>query len=124
LVEGAVHDISRRKFLEAQLQQAQKMEAIGRLAGGVAHDFNNALSVMMGYSELVQLGLKPDDPLQSKLEEILKAADRAALADSLKRARPDVTMYVRLHSRLGDAARDPRDRIRTPAETLSASIHC
>jgi len=77
-VEGAVHDVSRRKLLEAQLQQSQKMEAIGRLAGGVAHDFNNALSVMMGYSELVQLGLKPDDPLQPKLEEILKAADRAA----------------------------------------------
>lgn len=68
-VEGAVHDISRRKLLEAQLQQSQKMEAIGRLAGGVAHDFNNALSVMMGYSELVQLGLKADDPLQPKNPE-------------------------------------------------------
>ncbi|HZQ68701.1 MAG TPA: PAS domain S-box protein [Terriglobales bacterium] len=77
-IEGAVHDISQRKTLEAQLRQAQKMEAVGRLAGGVAHDFNNALGVMMGYCELIQLGFPPDDPIQSRLDEILKAAHRAA----------------------------------------------
>ena len=77
-IEGAVHDISRRKLLEVQLQQAQKMEAVGRLAGGVAHDFNNALGVMMGYSELVQLEFDSQDPVHVRLEEILKAGRRAA----------------------------------------------
>ena len=77
-IEGAVHDISQRKLLEAQLQQAQKMEAVGRLAGGVAHDFNNSLGVMMGYSELVQLEFEPRNPVHGKMEEILKAGRRAA----------------------------------------------
>ncbi len=77
-IEGAVHDISQRKLLEAQLQQAQKMEAVGRLAGGVAHDFNNALGVMMGYGELVQLEFESQNPIHGKMEEILKAGRRAA----------------------------------------------
>jgi PAS domain S-box-containing protein len=77
-IEGALHDISRRKLLEEQLRQALKMEAIGRLAGGVAHDFNNALAVMMGYSELAELNLHPDDPLHKNLGEIIKAGHRAS----------------------------------------------
>jgi two-component system cell cycle sensor histidine kinase/response regulator CckA len=71
-------DITQRKALEAQLLQAQKMEAIGRLAGGVAHDFNNLLMAIMGYGELIRSSLVPDDPLFKYSDDILKATERAA----------------------------------------------
>ncbi|MGA2613270.1 MAG: PAS domain S-box protein [Spirochaetia bacterium] len=79
-----VRDISARKEaererqrLEAQLAQAQRMEAIGRLAGGVAHDFNNMLTVILGYVELIASRLLPGDPQLNDLGEIERAASRA-----------------------------------------------
>jgi hypothetical protein len=73
-----VSDISQRKRLEEQLLHAQKMEAVGRLAGGVAHDFNNMLTVISGYNRMILDELSTMDPLRGYAEEILKAADRAA----------------------------------------------
>jgi nitrogen-specific signal transduction histidine kinase len=72
-------DITARKRLEEQLAQAQKMEAVGRLAGGVAHDFNNLLTVILGSVELLLDGLEPGHPVQPNAEEIRKAAERAAM---------------------------------------------
>ena len=79
-----VSDISQRKQLEEQLLHAQKMEAVGRLAGGVAHDFNNMLTVIAGYNRMILDELSTMDPLRGYAEEILKAADRAgALTNQL-----------------------------------------
>ena len=64
--------------LERQLQQAQKMESIGRLAGGVAHDFNNVLSVIIGYSELLLNQIPPDDPVYGKIKAIYDAGSKAS----------------------------------------------
>lgn len=67
-----------REALEAQLQQAQKMESVGRLAGGVAHDFNNKLSVILGYAELLQESISPNDPVHDCIEEIIIAGRQSA----------------------------------------------
>jgi PAS domain S-box-containing protein len=74
---GYFIEITEHKNLESQFLQAQKMEAVGRLAGGVAHDFNNLLSVILGYSDLVNRELHQHDPLAHYLGEIVKASDRA-----------------------------------------------
>ena len=71
-------DVSERLLLEGQLRQAQKMEAIGRLAGGVAHDFNNLLMVIKGHTELLLNVLPPADHVTRKVEQIDRSADRAA----------------------------------------------
>jgi two-component system, cell cycle sensor histidine kinase and response regulator CckA len=76
LVFMVVLDLTEHKHLEAQLLHAQKMEAIGRLAGGVAHDFNNALGVILGYTELLMR--QADEAQRGKLEQILKATQRAS----------------------------------------------
>ena len=73
-----VEDVTERKKLEEQFRQAQKMEAIGRLAGGIAHDFNNLLTVINGYGQLVVDGLAQQDELHEHVEQIIKAGERAA----------------------------------------------
>lgn len=73
-----VVDTSDRKRLAEELRQAQKMEAIGRLAGGIAHDFNNLLGVIIGYSELVLDRVAPDEKTSKQVQEIKKASNRAA----------------------------------------------
>ena len=73
-----ITDITEQKQLESQFIQAQKMEIVGRLAGGVAHDFNNMLTVINGNAELALMALKPDNPLYKDIREIKITADRAA----------------------------------------------
>ena len=73
-----VTDISQRKALEQRLMHAQKMEAVGRLAGGVAHDFNNMLTVISGYGAMVLEELARQDPLRVHIQEIMAAANRAS----------------------------------------------
>jgi PAS domain S-box-containing protein len=71
-------DITEVKKLETQLRQSQKMEAIGTLAGGIAHDFNNILTALVGYASLIQTSLGPSDPVQSYVDQVLAASEKAA----------------------------------------------
>lgn len=76
--EMICEDITERRTLEEQLLHSQKMEAVGRLAGGVAHDFNNLLTVIKGYSDLIVNELPEKDPMRGEVDEIRRAAERAA----------------------------------------------
>ena len=70
-------DITERKHLEEQLHHSQRLEAVGRLAGGVAHDFNNLLMVITGYSHMLLDAMHPSDPARQDLEQVVKASERA-----------------------------------------------
>ena len=77
VLEAIAEDITERRLLEDQFRQAQKMEAVGRLAGGIAHDFNNLLMVISGYTEVLLDQLTLGHPLHAKVEAIQQASDRA-----------------------------------------------
>lgn len=103
-----LRDISERQHLEEQLRQSQKMESIGRLAGGVAHDFNNMLSAIIGYTELLLERIPPQDQTYEDLQEILKAANRSA----------DLTRQLLAFSRKQTIAPKDIELNATIAETL------
>ncbi len=77
-VQGLFRDVTAQRSMEAQFRQAQKMEAVGRLAGGIAHDFNNILGAIEGYATLTLNALKEEDPIRPDIEEIRRAVARAA----------------------------------------------
>jgi PAS domain S-box-containing protein len=80
-IVGAItvsRNITERRKLEEQLLQAQKLEAVGRLAGGVAHDYNNMIGVILGYAKLIESQLNPLDPLRRNIQAIASAAERSA----------------------------------------------
>jgi two-component system cell cycle sensor histidine kinase/response regulator CckA len=105
LLSGQAHlldifiDITEKKKLEAQLQQAQKMEAIGTLAGGIAHDFNNILQAIFGYTQILLMGKEADNPDYEKLEAIEKSAQRAS----------DLTKQLLIFSRKVESKLRPMD---------------
>ena len=114
-VAGIAHDVTETRRLEAELRQLAKMEAVGRLAGGLAHDFNNMLTVIDGYSQLVLMKLPEDSPIRGLIEEIHKAGERAA----------DLTRQLMVFSR--KTMVDPRvlnlsDVVRSNAEMLSRVV--
>ena len=74
---GTLQDITQRRELEEELRQSQKLEAIGRLAGGISHDLNNALTIIIGYAELALSALAEGDPVRQDVQEIRRAAERA-----------------------------------------------
>jgi len=101
-VIGTGIDVTERRLLEQQLRQAQKMEALGRLAGGMVHDFNNLLTIISGYAQMLADGLAPGDPLRDQTGEILKAAGTAAELTrrllTFSRKQPSQTRLVDLNA--------------------------
>ncbi len=119
-VEGFINDITDRKRaeaereqLQAQLVQAQKVESIGRLAGGVAHDFNNLLGVILGYVEMAISQVDATHPLHDDLTEILKAARRAA----------ELTEQLRVFARQQNMTADTLDLNTTIEKKLTTLRH-
>ncbi len=102
-------DLTERLRLEAQLLQAQKMDAIGRLAGGVAHDFNNLLTIITSYSELALDAVPQNSPLEAKIQEIRQAARRAAELTrqllAFSRKQPQALRVVDLNSVVSSIAK-------------------
>jgi nitrogen-specific signal transduction histidine kinase/CheY-like chemotaxis protein len=108
-VLAVARDITERTRLEAQLRQAQKMQAIGTLAGGIAHDFNNILAAIMGYTELALYDVPHGSRMQRHLDEVLTAGKRARdLVQQIlafSRQRPPERQPVQLHLLISDVLR-------------------
>jgi PAS domain S-box-containing protein len=128
---GIVRDLTDRNALEDQLRQAQKLEAVGRLAGGVAHDFNNLLSVILSHAELLQLAPSLEAPMREELEEIAKAGRRAAelTRQLLLFSRRTVIVFKRieLNAVIADLERMLRRLLREDIEfvcELAADVGC
>ncbi len=122
-------DITERKQLEQQLQMAQKVEAIGRLSGGIAHDFNNILGVIIGYTEALQKRMPPENAFRDAIDEIQRAAKRAAsltqqlLAFSRKQVLEpkilDLNAVVReMEKMLGSLLGEHIELVLTPSDSL------
>jgi len=120
---GIATDITEWKRLQEQLRQSQKMEAIGRLAGGVAHDFNNLLAIIIGYSELLRAELSNHPALLDKAEQITKAAGQAAAVTRklLTFSRRDMPQLQPIH--LNELVRDLEKILRSVAsENIELNI--
>ncbi len=115
LLLSIVHDVTERVRAEAQLARAQRMDSLGRLAGGVAHDFNNLLFVVLGEARIVLRGLPEDDPLRAEVERIRDAATRAS----------ELTRHLLLFARGGDVTPEPSDvhkTLRGVASLVSSTL--
>jgi PAS domain S-box-containing protein len=108
LYEQLASELAKRERIESQLRQAQKMEAVGRLAGGIAHDFNNLLTSIIGYAELARDGATAGSQLEKDVQEVLTAADRATSLTKqlLAFGRPQSLLPQRL--RLGEIVEEMR----------------
>ncbi|MFH1135339.1 MAG: PAS domain S-box protein [Pseudomonadota bacterium] len=113
------HDITAAKRLEAQLQQAQKMEAVGTLAGGVAHDFNNLLQAINGYTQIMLMEKEPADPDYSNLSAIQQAGSRAA---QLVRQLLVFSRKVEIERRSVDINQEVEQAVRLLARTIPKMI--
>lgn len=110
---GAGTDVTETIRLQAQFLQAQKLEAVGRLAGGVAHDFNNMLQVINGFTELSLTGISKNDPRRDYLAQVLRAGERAhaLVRQLLVFSRQEVVRHVRV--RLNDLVADMQKMLRS-----------
>ncbi|QOY84904.1 PAS domain S-box protein [Paludibaculum fermentans] len=117
---GTMVEVTQRKELEERLRQAQKMESVGRLAGGVAHDFNNHLTVIEGYSELLLAQLPPDSPYFTQVSEIRNAGQRAGMLTrqllSFSRQQSPETRPLNLNEVIKDLEKMLRRLIRSDIE--------
>jgi len=124
VLEVFAEDVTRQRVLEEEFRQAQKMEAVGRLAGGVAHDFNNQLTVILGYSESLASQIDEDKPIWDDLSEIRRAAlNAAALTRRLLAFSRRQLLKLDVHD-LNDLVRKiERTLVRVLGEDVAVEVH-